>query len=174
VSGGAITNSILYCLARILGATAKGRIIEHDAAHVSNLNRYMLLLRSKGNVSKAPDLAQILGKGLHFRPLPERYDAELHKRIAPLAPTVVGWRGSHTDALGSAGGQARLASHRCNGSLVSDGVLPFGRARLRTLPSRPRRLRRRTDSDNCVRIFLGWIIVSGPSRAPRRWSDHFY
>jgi hypothetical protein len=89
VSGGAITNSILYCLAHIPGATAKGRIIEHDAAHVSNLNRYMLLLRSKGNVSKAPDLVQILGEGLHFRPLPERYDAELHKRIVPLAPTVV-------------------------------------------------------------------------------------
>ena len=89
VSGGAITNAILYCLARIPGVTSQGRIIEPDNAELTNLNRYMLLLRSRVNASKALDLVQMLGEGLHFQPLLERYDARLHERIAPLSSTVV-------------------------------------------------------------------------------------
>lgn len=91
VSGGAITHSILYCLARIPGATAQGRIIEPDIADLSNLNRYMLLLRSKAE-SKAPkasDLVQILESGFHLQSLPHRYEADLLGSIAPLAQTVV-------------------------------------------------------------------------------------
>lgn len=78
VSGGAITNSILYCLARIPGVTARGKIIESDTADLTNLNRNMLL-----------GLAQVLRGGMHFQPLLECYDFKLVTCIAPLAPTVV-------------------------------------------------------------------------------------
>ena len=89
VSGGAITNSVLYCLARIPGVTARGRIIEPDTIDITNLNRNMLFLRSGREAPKAQVLAEALGSGLRFEPLLQRYDLELCDRIAPLAPTVV-------------------------------------------------------------------------------------
>ena len=90
VSGGAITNSTLYCLARIPAVAAWGRIIEPDTADLTNLNRNMLLLRSscECNAPKAQGLAQLL-RGLRLQPLLQRYDSSLAARIAPLAPTVL-------------------------------------------------------------------------------------
>ena len=70
MSGGAITNAALDCLARIPAITAHGRIIEPDMTDLTNLNRYMLLLRSRGRETpKAHDLTQMLGGGLRFQPL---------------------------------------------------------------------------------------------------------
>jgi hypothetical protein len=89
VSGGAITNAVLYCLSRIPAVTAQGRIIEPDTADLTNLNRYMLLLRSDREAPKAHQLAQLLGGGLRFQPIPERYESALIDRIAPLAPVVI-------------------------------------------------------------------------------------
>lgn len=91
VSGGAITNSTFYRLARIPAVTAQGRIIEPDQAELTNLNRNMLLLRSNCDcdIPKARGLAQMLGGGLCFQPLLERYDFDLAGKIAPLAPTVI-------------------------------------------------------------------------------------
>ncbi len=92
VSGGAITNSVLFCLARIPGVTAHGRIIEPETADLSNLNRYMLLLRSAvaGDAGKARGLAEILrGSGLRFVPIEKRYDAAHFDEIGCLAATVV-------------------------------------------------------------------------------------
>jgi len=91
VSGGAITNSTLYCLARIPAVTAQGRIIEPDTADLTNLNRNMLLLRSNCDcqMPKAEGLAQMLGGGLRFQPMLQRYDPDLAARIAPLASTVI-------------------------------------------------------------------------------------
>lgn len=92
ISGGAITNSILYCLARIPGVTAYGRIIEPDTADFSNLNRNMLLLRSScepPSALKASDLASTLCPGLCFEPVAELYDSRLAATIQPLAPSVL-------------------------------------------------------------------------------------
>jgi hypothetical protein len=89
VSGGAIANSILYCLARIPAVTAQGRIIEPDKADLTNLNRNMLLLRSSCETPKAQGLAQMLSGGLRFQPLLQRYEPDLVTSVAPLAPTVV-------------------------------------------------------------------------------------
>jgi hypothetical protein len=89
ISGGAITNSVLYCLARIPGVTARGRIIEPDTADLTNLNRNMLLLRSGSETPKAQGLAQVLRPGLWFEPIPKHYDSKLAGTIAPLAPVVV-------------------------------------------------------------------------------------
>jgi hypothetical protein len=69
--------------------SAHGRIIEPDVTDLSNLNRYLLLLRSRCGVSKVDDLAQVLSGGLRFRALPQRYEPALLRNIAPLAPTVV-------------------------------------------------------------------------------------
>lgn len=89
VSGGAINNAVLYCLARIPAVTAQGRIVEPDTAELTNLNRYMLLLRSGCETPKAHGLAEILRGGFRFQPLPQRYEHALLDSIAPLAPTVV-------------------------------------------------------------------------------------
>jgi hypothetical protein len=89
VSGGAITNSTLYCIARIPAGTMRGRIIEPDNADLSNLNRNMLLLRSGCGTPKAHGLVQILGGGLCFEPLLHRYDSKLLESIAPLARNIV-------------------------------------------------------------------------------------
>jgi hypothetical protein len=89
VSGGAIANSFFYCLARIPGVTAQGRIIEPDIADLTNLNRNMLLLQSGCEGQKAKGLSEILGGGLQFKPVPRRYEPELVTSIAPFAPIVV-------------------------------------------------------------------------------------
>jgi hypothetical protein len=89
VSGGAITNSALYCLARIPDVTANGRIIEPDLADSTNLNRYPLLLRSHCGRSKAHELAKILPNGFHFEPIASRYEPQTAPQILPFAPTVI-------------------------------------------------------------------------------------
>jgi hypothetical protein len=89
VSGGAITNAVLYCLAKIPGVRAQGRIIEPDIADLTNLNRYMLLLRSRCGAPKAQDLAAIFGSDFRFTAVPQRYEPELLATIAPLAPAVI-------------------------------------------------------------------------------------
>jgi len=90
ISGGAITHAALYCLARIPGVSARGRIVEPETADLSNLNRYMLLRRSGRGGPKAADLAALLqGSGLRFRAAPERYDAQTAVALAPVAPAVL-------------------------------------------------------------------------------------
>jgi hypothetical protein len=90
ISGGAITNAALYCLARVLAVRAHGNIIEPDHAARDNLNRYVLLRRSSADrgASKAPELAEILRPaGLQFRAISERFEGG---PFAPLlAPTVL-------------------------------------------------------------------------------------
>lgn len=90
VSGGAITNAALYCLARVLAVRAHGDIIEPEDAAIDNLNRYMLLRRSRAvrGAPKAADLAEILRPvGLHFRAVAERYEGG--EGAQRLAPTVL-------------------------------------------------------------------------------------
>lgn len=90
ISGGAIVNSTLFCLARIPNVRAHGRMIEPDTGDLTNLNRNMLLLRSGCGIPKAVGLAQVLsGTGLQLEPLLQRFDADLLVSILPLAPTVV-------------------------------------------------------------------------------------
>ena len=89
VSGGAITSAVLYCLARIPAVRAHGRIIEPDTSDLSNLNRYMLLLETACETPKTRGLALMLGGGLRFEPLLQRFELALLGRIAPLAPAVV-------------------------------------------------------------------------------------
>jgi hypothetical protein len=90
ISGGAIINAILYALARVPGVEGRARIIEHDTADTSNLNRYMLLLRSRLKERKARGLAAVLaGSGLSIEAVPERYEPGQLPSLLPLANSVL-------------------------------------------------------------------------------------
>jgi len=90
VSGGAIINAILYALARVPGVEGRTRVIEPDTADISNLNRYMLLLRSHLKELKARDLAAMfVGSGLAIEPVPKRYEPDQLPSLLPLAASVL-------------------------------------------------------------------------------------
>lgn len=89
ISGGAITNAALYCLARIPAVTAGGRIIEPDRYDFSSLNRCMLSRRSRSNRLKAADLAETLNEGLRLTPVAQLFNLALLQTIAPLAPMLI-------------------------------------------------------------------------------------
>lgn len=90
MSGGAITNSALYCLARLPAVEAHGRIIEPDIADLSNLNRNAFLLRSGRRLPKAVGLTKMLGgTAMNFKPVLKRYEAATVDEIGKLAPIVV-------------------------------------------------------------------------------------
>lgn len=76
ISGGAITNGMLYALSRIPNVRGVGRIIEPDIADTTNLNRYMLLLTDGVDQAKAPHLAGLKLGGLALKPLPWRFENE--------------------------------------------------------------------------------------------------
>jgi hypothetical protein len=89
VSGGAITNAVLYALARIRNVSGTGRVIEPESGDLTNLNRYVLLRRSRLHLPKAEDLAtQALG-GLSISPVPEKYEPATRSKLMPLAPSVL-------------------------------------------------------------------------------------
>jgi hypothetical protein len=90
VSGGAIMQAALYALARVPGITGRARVIEPDRGDLTNLNRYMLLLRSHLGEPKATDLAAMLAdSGLILTPLKMRFEAGTLDGILPLAPSVL-------------------------------------------------------------------------------------
>ena len=158
VSGGAITNAVLYCLARIPGVTAHGRIIEPDTADLTNLNRYMLLLRSSRGMLKAVDLARMLGGGLRFQPVPQRYVPAILDDIAPLWPTVIvgvdhiptRWAVQQAMpdwlAIGATTRWSAMASFHAEG---------LGCARAFTTETIPR-----ADTNNRLRVLLGWSLTA--------------
>jgi hypothetical protein len=91
VSGGAIVNAILYALTRIPNVAGSARVIEPECSDLSNLNRYMLLLRSRLKSPKASDLAAICtAAGLSVEPIDERYDQDLAARIRFPTSVLVG------------------------------------------------------------------------------------
>jgi hypothetical protein len=90
ISGGAIVNAVLYALARVPAVEGSARVIEPDTADISNLNRYMLLRRSRLKEEKARDLAAVLaGSGLTIKPVPKRYEPGQLPLLLPLANAVL-------------------------------------------------------------------------------------
>jgi hypothetical protein len=91
ISGGAIIHAALYVLARIPGVRGHTRIIEPDRAALSNLNRYMLLVRSHLETRKAEDLAVICEEtGLDIEPVNERYEQQQFDSIKLANSVLVG------------------------------------------------------------------------------------
>lgn len=87
VSGGAIANAALYALLRVPGGSGRGRVLDDDRSALSNLNRNVLLRRSRLDLLKVDDLATYSG-GLVLKGLPLRYGANpAHDPV--LARTVL-------------------------------------------------------------------------------------
>jgi hypothetical protein len=89
VSGGAIVNAALYCLARIPGVTGSARVIEDATSDYSNLNRYPLLRRSQAFNRKVDSLMGVDLGDLRLQMAPVRYDESSADQLAPLASRVL-------------------------------------------------------------------------------------
>jgi len=89
ISGGAITNCALYALLRLPDLSGAARIIEHDIATVSNLNRGMLFLLTDLKEPKAEILSQYAQRNFPIVPVVSRYEPAAHHKIGPLSNTVL-------------------------------------------------------------------------------------
>ncbi|MBJ7410396.1 MAG: ThiF family adenylyltransferase [Phenylobacterium sp.] len=87
ISGGAINSSALFAIARLPGVHLRGRIVEPDTFAASNLNRYMLMLRSHDGLGKAATLRDLLQDLLDIEAVPARYEPGCS--LDPLAGRVV-------------------------------------------------------------------------------------
>lgn len=76
ISGGALANAALYTLLRLPEVTGRMRVFDHDDSALSNLNRNMLLVRSRLDIKKVDDLARF-SSGLLIRPLARQFDQAL-------------------------------------------------------------------------------------------------
>jgi hypothetical protein len=91
VSGGAITQSVLYTLTRVPGVCGHARVIEPESADLTNLNRYMLLLHSHLGAQKAEDLKVMCsGTALEIAPIPKRYEPESIEMVSLREVVLVG------------------------------------------------------------------------------------
>lgn len=73
ISGGAIANAALYALLRLPDVSGDCRILDQDVSATSNLNRNMLLRRSRLDILKVDDLSGY-GLGLVIDPVPIRFE----------------------------------------------------------------------------------------------------
>jgi molybdopterin/thiamine biosynthesis adenylyltransferase len=89
ISGGAITNALVYCLLRLPDLQADLRVIESDVAELSNLNRYMLLRRSHLRTSKTRLLEASANGNLRIRGVDSLFTPATRSRLMPLAPRVL-------------------------------------------------------------------------------------
>lgn len=89
VSGGAITNALLYCLLRVPNVRGAMRIIEHDVLDMSNLNRYPLATRSQVGARKVDVLTSYSTEQFTFVGEPYRLQTETIRSLEPLGPKVL-------------------------------------------------------------------------------------
>ncbi len=89
VSGGAITNALIYCLLRVPGCQATVRVIEADTAELSNLNRYALLRASQLGRGKIDLLEEAATRGIKIKGVSSLFTPETKVALAPLADRVV-------------------------------------------------------------------------------------
>jgi hypothetical protein len=89
ISGGAIAQAALFTFARVQGATARVRVIEPDINEISNLNRNMLLRRSRLEVSKARDIAEQRLGSISVIPIETRYGDSSEEELGGLMPIVL-------------------------------------------------------------------------------------
>jgi len=89
VSGGAITNNVLYALARVPGLTGSGRIIEPETGDHSNLNRYAMMLMSNVGQDKGQLLRSVVRPTLALESIPLLYNGGRPEQIGSFAPRVL-------------------------------------------------------------------------------------
>lgn len=89
VSGGAITNAVLFALARIPGVSGVARVIEPDIADRTNLNRYSLLRQSHFERAKAEILRDIGFDKLSIEGVSLRFEPSTAAAIGQFATCVL-------------------------------------------------------------------------------------
>jgi hypothetical protein len=89
ISGGAITNAALFALVRLPGLSGSGRVIEPDRADGSNLNRYLLLLRSAVGQKKAELLRILMGPHLEIQAITSAYKGGTMSGVGKFLPSVL-------------------------------------------------------------------------------------
>lgn len=89
ISGGAITNAVLFCLLRVPGLQARLRVIEVDAADLSNLNRYALLRASDNELLKTFLLEAATTESLQIRGVNSLFTRDTRTKLRPLMERVL-------------------------------------------------------------------------------------
>jgi len=89
VSGGAITNALIFCLLRVPELEVGIRVIEDDVADLTNLNRYMLLRWSQVGLHKVAHLRGATAKGVEVDGVELLFNDKTRDRLLPLADRVL-------------------------------------------------------------------------------------
>jgi hypothetical protein len=89
ISGGAITNALLFCLLRIPELTVRVRVIEEQDAELSNVNRYALLRASDTGRRKIDQLAGSAIGPVEIDGMSSLYTSDTRAVLLPLARRVV-------------------------------------------------------------------------------------
>lgn len=89
ISGGAITHCTLFALARLPRVTGRVRVIEPESSDLTNLNRYMLLLRSATRQAKGLALRSLMPLGFELQAIQARYDGGRMATLGDFAPAVL-------------------------------------------------------------------------------------
>lgn len=89
VSAGAISQALMFALARIPDVSGDLRAFDSERSDVSNLNRYSLLRLSDVGSVKVYQLARMGVKDISVTPLAHRFDPENESGCALYAPRVL-------------------------------------------------------------------------------------
>jgi hypothetical protein len=89
ISGGAITNALLFCMLRVPGVRTGLRVIEADAADLSNVNRYALLRASENELLKTGLLEAAATESLRIRGVDSLFTRDTRAQLRPLADRVL-------------------------------------------------------------------------------------
>lgn len=89
VSGGAITQSALFCLLRVPGVSGRVRVLENDVLDMSNLNRYPLARRSNVGQAKVDVLSAYSTEAFLVSGSRQRLDESTLGTVQPFAPRMI-------------------------------------------------------------------------------------
>lgn len=89
ISGGAITHALVFCLLRIPGLRVELRVIEEQAAELSNVNRYALLRASDDGRVKVAQLEGVATTDVRVTGLRTLFTKKTRDKLVPLAPRVM-------------------------------------------------------------------------------------
>lgn len=89
ISGGAISNALLFVLLRLPGITVDARVIEGDVVELSNLNRYMLLRARHTGALKTAYLEGSSSSSVSISGVSCMFTQATRDGLRPLAPTVL-------------------------------------------------------------------------------------
>lgn len=89
ISGGAITNALVFCLLRVPGLSGHMRVIEQQDADISNVNRYSLLRASAKDTNKVALLEAAGNDQLQISGVNTLFTPDSRAGLGPLAERVL-------------------------------------------------------------------------------------